>query len=137
MKKVIITTVILLAIALSSCTTLLAPSFAENNDVLIDVYDKTYCIRLEDIGLGNLLILGTSTNEPESKKINSVKMLEWCLNESMLGDSYTGYFVTYEVLLDEGRWYTLIDLTEFDSDRYEWKVIDADQSLSTIQSMLY
>ena len=81
--------------------------------------------------------MGTSTNEPESKKINSVKMLEWCLNESMLGDSYTGYFVTYEVLLDEGRWYTLIDLTEFDSDRYEWKVIDADQSLSTIQSMLY
>ena len=41
MKKVIITTVILLAIALSSCTTLLAPSFAETNDVLIDVYDKT------------------------------------------------------------------------------------------------
>ena len=127
MKKVIITTVILLAIALSSCTTLLAPSFAENNDVLIDVYDKTYCIRLEDISLGSLLILGTSTNEPESKKINSVKMLEWCLNESMLGDSYTGYFVTYEVLLDEGRWYTLIDRTEFDSDRYEWKVSEGDQ----------
>lgn len=133
MKKVIITTVILLAIALSSCTALLAPSFAENDDVLIAVYDKTYRIKSRD-----WWIFGDDLSKvPQTKKINSVKMLEWCLNESMLGDSYTGYFVTYEVWFDDSQWYTLIDLTEFDSDRYEWKVIDADQSLSTIQSMLY
>ena len=64
-------------------------------------------------------------------------MLEWCLNESMQGNSYTGYYVTYEVKLGDERWYTLIDLTEFDSGRYEWKIIDADQSLSEIQSLLY
>lgn len=143
MKKVIITTVILLAIALSSCTALLAPSFAENDDVLIDVYEETYRIKSGfDSQLGLLFFEELFTKNglskvPQTKKINSVKMLEWCLNESMLGDSYTGYFVTYEVWFDDSQWYTLIDLTEFDSDRYEWKVIDADPSLSTIQSMLY
>lgn len=30
-----------------------------------------------------------------------------------------------------------IDLTEFDAGGYQWKVIDCDPSLSTIQSMLY
>lgn len=143
MKKVIITIVVLLAIALSSCTALLAPSFAENDDVLIDVYEETYRIKSGfDSQLGLLFFEELFTKNglskvPQTKKINSVKMLEWCLNESMLGDSYTGYFVTYEVWFDDSQWYTLIDLTEFDSDRYEWKVIDADPSLSTIQSMLY
>lgn len=141
MKKVIITTVILLAIALSSCTALLAPSFAENNNVLIDVYEETYRIKkgydTKRTILGFCDDFYGLSKVPQTKKINSVKMLEWCLNESMLGDSYTGYYVTYEVLIDDSRWYTLIDLTEFDSDRYEWKVIDADPSLSTIQSMLY
>lgn len=146
MKKVIITFVVLLAIVLSSCTALLAPSCAENEEVLIDVYNNTYRIMTEDaanndytglVRLGLMFSDGGLSNVSQTKKINSVTMLEWCLNESMQGNSYTGYYVTYEVWFDDSRWYTLIDLTEFESGRYEWKVIDADRSLSAIQSMLY
>ena len=73
----------------------------------------------------------------QNEKINHVEMLEWCLNESMQGNSFTGYYVTYVVKLGDERWYALIDLTEFDSGRYEWKMVDADRSLSAIQAMLY
>ena len=81
--------------------------------------------------------LGNYEKVPKSQKIKSVEMLDWSLNEQMLGNSYTGYFVTYKVTYGEKTKYTLIDLTEFDAGGYQWKVIDCDSSLSSIQSMLY
>lgn len=68
-------------------------------------------------------------------------MLEWSLNEQMLGDTYTDYFITYEVQVQKRNgsvtYYALVDFTEFDSGKWQFKVLDVDESLSEIQSWLY
>jgi len=134
MKRIIIALSVLCTFLLSSCTALLTPTHAEDESVLIYVYDKT--VGLDD-GVRIAHAIFGIQEASRSEKINSVEMLDWCLNEQMLGDSYTGYFVTYKVKVGDETWYTLIDLTEFDSGSYEGKFIDTDRSLSTIQSMLY
>ena len=134
MKRIIIALSVLCTFLLSSCTALLTPTHAEDDSVLISVYDKT--VGLDD-GVRIAHAIFGIQEASRSEKLNSVEMLDWCLNEQMLGDSYTGYFVTYKVKVGDETWYTLIDLTEFDSGSYEGKFIDTDRSLSTIQSMLY
>ena len=134
MKRLIIALSVLCTFLLSSCTALLTPTHAEDESVLISVYDKT--VGLDD-GVRIAHAIFGIQEASRSEKLNSVEMLDWCLNEQMLGDSYTGYFVTYKVKVGDETWYTLIDLTEFDSGSYEGKFIDTDRSLSTIQSMLY
>lgn len=134
MKRLIIALSVLCTFLLSSCTALLTPTHAEDDSVLISVYDKT--VGLDD-GVRIAHAIFGIQEVSRSEKLNSVEMLDWCLNEQMLGDSYTGYFVTYKVKVGDETWYTLIDLTEFDSGSYEGKFIDTDRSLSTIQSMLY
>lgn len=134
MKRIIIALSVLCTFLLSSCTALLTPTHAEDESVLISVYDKT--VGLDD-GVRIAHAIFGIQEASRSEKLNSVEMLDWCLNEQMLGDSYTGYFVTYKVKVGDETWYTLIDLTEFDSGSYEGKFIDTDRSLSTIQSMLY
>lgn len=134
MKRIIIALSVLCTFMLPSCTALLTPTHAEDDSVLINVYDKT--VGLDD-GVRIAHAIFGIQEASRSEKINSVEMLDWCLNEQMLGDSYTGYFVTYKVKVGDETWYTLIDLTEFDSGSYEGKFIDTDRSLSTIQSMLY
>ena len=134
MKRIIIALSVLCTFLLSSCTALLTPTHAEDESVLISVYDKTAGL---DDGVRIAHAIFGIQEASRSEKINSVEMLDWCLNEQMLGDSYTGYFVTYKVKVGDETWYTLIDLTEFDSGSYEGKFIDTDRSLSTIQSMLY
>ena len=134
MKRLIIALSVLCTFLLSSCTALLTPTHAEDESVLISVYDKTAGL---DDGVRIAHAIFGIQEASRSEKLNSVEMLDWCLNEQMLGDSYTGYFVTYKVKVGDETWYTLIDLTEFDSGSYEGKFIDTDRSLSTIQSMLY
>lgn len=134
MKRIIIALSVLCTFLLSSCTALLTPTHAEDESVLISVYDKTAGL---DDGVRIAHAIFGIQEASRSEKLNSVEMLDWCLNEQMLGDSYTGYFVTYKVKVGDETWYTLIDLTEFDSGSYEGKFIDTDRSLSTIQSMLY
>jgi len=134
MKRIIIALCVLCTFLLSSCSALLAPTHAEDDSVLINVYDKT--VGLDD-GVRIAHAIFGIKEVSRSEKLKSVEMLDWCLNEQMLGDSYTGYFVTYKVKVGDETWYTLIDLTEFDSGSYEGKFIDTDRSLSTIQSMLY
>ena len=134
MKRIIIALSVLCTFLLSSCTALLTPTHAEDDSVLINVYDKT--VGLDD-GVRIAHAIFGIQEASRSEKINSVEMLDWCLNEQMLGDSYTGYFVTYKVKVGDETWYTLVDLIEFDSGSYEGKFIDTDRSLSTIQSMLY
>ena len=134
MKRIIIALSVLCTFLLSSCTALLTPTHAEDDSVLISVYDKT--VGLDD-GVRIAHAIFGIHEASRSEKLNSVEMLDWCLNEQMLGDSYTGYFVTYKVKVGDETWYTLIDLTEFDSGSYEGKFIDTDRSLSSIQSMLY
>ena len=134
MKRIIIALSVLCTFLLSSCSALLAPTHAEDDSVLINVYDKT--VGLDD-GVRIAHAIFGIQEASRSEKLKSVEMLDWCLNEQMMGDSYTGYFVTYKVKVGDETWYTLIDLTEFDSGSYEGKFIDTDRSLSTIQSMLY
>ena len=134
MKRIIIALSVLCTFLLSSCSALLTPTHAEDESVLISVYDKTAGL---DDGVRIAHAIFGIQEASRSEKLNSVEMLDWCLNEQMLGDSYTGYFVTYKVKVGDETWYTLIDLTEFDSGSYEGKFIDTDRSLSTIQSMLY
>ncbi len=134
MKRIIIALSVLCTFLFSSCSALLAPTHAEDDSILINVYDKT-------VGLDNGVRIAHAIfgiqEASRSEKLKSVEMLDWCLNEQMMGDSYTGYFVTYKVKVGDETWYTLVDLTEFDSGSYEGKFIDTDRSLSTIQSMLY
>ena len=134
MKRIIIALSVLCTFLLSSCTALLTPTHAEDEGVLISVYDKTAGL---DDGVRIAHAIFGIQEASRSEKLNSVEMLDWSLNEQMLGNSYTGYFVTYKVKVGDETWYTLIDLTEFDSGSYEGKFIDTDRSLSTIQSMLY
>lgn len=134
MKRLIIAFSVLCTFLLSSCTALLTPTHAEDESVLISVYDKT--VGLDD-GVRIAHAIFGIQEASRSEKLNSVEMLDWCLNEQMMGNSYTGYFVTYKVKVGDETWYTLIDLTEFDSGSYEGKFIDTDRSLSSIQSMLY
>ena len=134
MKRIIIALSVLCTFLLSSCTALLTPTHAEDESVLISVYDKTAGL---DDGVRIAHAIFGIQEASRSEKLNSVEMLDWCLNEQMLGNSYTGYFVTYKVKVGDETWYTLIDLTEFESGSYEGKFIDTDRSLSTIQSMLY
>ena len=134
MKRIIIALSVLCTFLLSSCTALLTPTHAEDDSVLINVYDKT--VGLDD-GVRIAHAIFGIQEASRSEKINSVEMLDWCLNEQMLGDSYTGYFVTYKVKVGDETWYTLVDLIEFDSGSYEGKFIDTDRSLSTMQIMLY
>ncbi len=134
MKRIIIALSVLCTFLLSSCTALLTPTHAEDESVLISVYDKTAGL---DDGVRIAHAIFGIQEASRSEKLNSVEMLDWCLNEQMLGNSYTGYFVTYKVKVGDETWYTLVDLTEFDSGSYEGKFIDTDRSLSTIQSMLY
>jgi hypothetical protein len=112
----------------------LTPTHAEDESVLINVYDKTAGL---DDGVRIAHAIFGIQEASRSEKLKSVEMLDWCLNEQMMGDSYTGYFVTYKVKVGDETWYTLVDLIEFDSGSYEGKFIDTDRSLSTIQSMLY
>ncbi len=134
MKRIIIALSVLCTFLLSSCSALLAPTHAEDDSVLINVYDKT--VGLDD-GVRIAHAIFGIQEASRSEKLKSVEMLDWCLNEQMMGDSYTGYFVTYKVKVGDETWYTLVDLIEFDSGSYEGKFIDTDRSLSTIQSMLY
>ncbi len=134
MKRIIIALSVLCTFLLSSCTALLTPTHAEDDSVLINVYDKT--VGLDD-GVRIAHAIFGIQEASRSEKLKSVEMLDWCLNEQMMGDSYTGYFVTYKVKVGDETWYTLVDLIEFDSGSYEGKFIDTDRSLSTIQSMLY
>lgn len=134
MKRIIIALSVLCTFLLYSCTALLTPTHAEDESVLISVYDKTAGL---DDGVRIAHAIFGIQEASRSEKLNSVEMLDWCLNEQMMGNSYTGYFVTYKVKVGDETWYTLVDLTEFDSGSYEGKFIDTDRSLSTIQSMLY
>ncbi len=134
MKRIIIALCVLCTFLLSSCSALLAPTHAEDDSVLINVYDKT--VGLDD-GVRIAHAIFGIQEASRSEKLKSVEMLDWCLNEQMMGDSYTGYFVTYKVKVGDETWYTLVDLIEFDSGSYEGKFIDTDRSLSTIQSVLY
>lgn len=141
MKRIIITLSVLCIILLTSCSSLWAPQYAESDDILVSVYDYT-SKNADELSDGEkiayaLFGLYEFDNTSLEEKITRVEMLDWSLNEQMQGDLYTGYFVTYKVNIKDKTWYALVDLTEFDSGRYEWKVIDIDRSLSEIKSWLY
>ena len=139
MKKRVLKAVLglLCMVNLTACNALLAPEHAEDNNV--SKLSKT------DIEEGlDALCLFTGGSLPEltvAEKIQNTKMLEWSLNEQMLGDTYTGYFITYEVQVQKRNgsvtYYALVDFTEFDSGKWQFKVLDVDESLSEIQSLLY
>lgn len=141
MKRIIFALSVLSTIMLSSCSGLLAPQYAENDDILVSVYDYT-SKNADGLSDGEkfayaLFGLYEYDNTTREEKITRVEILDWCLNEQMQGNSYTGYFVTYKVSIGDNILYALVDLAEFDSGRYEWKVIDIARSLSEIQSWLY
>ena len=147
MKKRVLKAVLglLCMVNLTACNALLAPEHAEDNNVLCRVYDKVSKLSKTDIEEGlDALCLFTGGSLPEltvAEKIQNTKMLEWSLNEQMLGDTYMGYFITYEVQIQKRNgsvtYYALVDFTEFDSGKWQFKVLDVDESLSEIQSLLY
>ena len=63
---------------------------------------------------------------------DDVKVLDWDYNSDMVGDSYTGYIVTYEI---GTGYYALVSLVEFDeTSRYEIKLVYRGRSLSDLNS---
>lgn len=136
---------LLCMVGLTSCNALLAPEHAKDNNVRCRIYDEVSKQSKSDFEEGlDLFCLVAGGSLPEltvAEKIQNTKMLEWSLNEQMLGDTYTGYFITYEVQVQKRNgsvtYYALVDFTEFDSGKWQFKVLDVDESLSEIQSWLY
>lgn len=61
---------------------------------------------------------------------DEVKMQNWTLNEDALADTYTGYFVEYEI---GSGFYALLDLVAYDNeDRYTWELVYSGNSLSEL-----
>ena len=66
---------------------------------------------------------------------SDVKVLNWEFNSDLIGDAYTGYFVTYEI----GRgYYALVSLVEFDgTSKYDIDLIYRGRSLSDLNEYIY
>ena len=66
---------------------------------------------------------------------SDVKVLNWEFNSDLIGDAYTGYFVTYEI----GRgYYALVSLVEFDgTSKYDIELIYRGRSLSDLNEYIY
>lgn len=63
---------------------------------------------------------------------SDVKVLDWSLNTDLIGDTYTGYLVTYEI---GSGYYALVSLIEFDeTSRYEIELVYRGRSLSDLNS---
>jgi len=63
---------------------------------------------------------------------SDVKVLNWSWNTDLIGDTYTGYLVTYEI---GSGYYALVSLIEFDeTSRYEIELVYRGRSLSDLNS---
>ena len=104
---------VLVAAIMSGCG-LFEPEMMESREVKQDV----------------LKLCGASNYFP-----NDVKVLDWSVNENLIGDAYLGYIVTYE----KGTgYYALVNLIEFDnSSRYELELIYRGRSLSDLNDHIY
>ena len=91
MKRIIIALSVLCTFLLSSCSALLAPTHAEDDNLLEAVYDKTLSMQWGTTNWDRVLAvcnnLGDYQKVPKNQKIKSVEMLDWSLNEQMLGNS--------------------------------------------------
>ena len=74
MKRIIIALSVLCTFLLSSCTALLTPTHAEDDSVLINVYDKT--VGLDD-GVRIAHAIFGIQEASRSEKLKSVEMLDW------------------------------------------------------------
>lgn len=65
---------------------------------------------------------------------SDVKVIDWIFNADLIGDTYTGYLVTYEI---GTGYYALVNLIEFDNtSRYEIELVYRGRSLSDLNSNL-
>ena len=80
------------------------------------------------------IMLTTTINEfftyIENLAQGEVKMLNWTLNEDALADTYTGYFVEYEI---GSGFYALLDLVEYDNEnRCTFELVYSGNSLTEL-----
>jgi len=65
---------------------------------------------------------------------SDVKVIDWIFDAELIGDTYTGYLVTYEI---GTGYYALVNLIEFDNtSRYEIELVYRGRSLSDLNSNL-
>lgn len=65
---------------------------------------------------------------------SDVKVIDWNFDAELIGDTYTGYLVTYEI---GTGYYALVNLIEFDNtSRYEIELVYRGRSLSDLNSNL-
>ena len=65
---------------------------------------------------------------------SDVKVIDWIFDADLMGDTYTGYLVTYEI---GTGYYALVNLIEFDNtSRYEIELVYRGRSLSDLNSNL-
>lgn len=66
---------------------------------------------------------------------SDVKVLDWDYNSDMVGNTYTGYIVTYEI---GTGYYALVSLVEFEeSSRYEIELVYRGRSLTDLRDYVY
>lgn len=147
MKNKYLLGILAISFLCTSCNNLLEPQYATSNDVLSWVYaaaeeeymstmlhsDDPFEQRMIE-GMQELMqSIGYECKVPEEDRIAKTSMMEWILNSDVQGDTYTGYFITYQVELKEEIVYALIDLVEFDNTgKYEIKLVGVERTISDI-----
>ena len=105
---------VLVTIAITGCG-LLDSGLMESQEVKRDV-----------LKLCGATVKGWSTSD--------VKVIDWNFDAELIGDTYTGYLVTYEI---GTGYYALVNLIEFDNtSRYEIELVYRGRSLSDLNSNL-
>ena len=75
-------------------------------------------------------------NESTETRTANTQLVEWCANSDEISSNYTGFLVTYRVTVEDGTYYALIDLLEFEDGRYEARLIAIENTLSAIKSYI-
>lgn len=125
----------------ASCSLVKGPKNSEADKVKGFVYAKVWDYDWENNPKGALVKafvapLKGACNIPMETRTANTEVVEWTVNSDEISSDYTGFLVTYRVTLDDGSYYALIDLMEFDDGRYEAQLIAIENTLSAIKAYM-
>lgn len=143
MKKVFqIVLTALIFMSMTSCSMFLEPQQAESSLVLNKVYQLTKKDVLSNDEYSGALyrasenlasFLGMPSSDDNTDHSQEVKLVEWKVDTDQLGENYTGYLITYSVMLNEKQYYTLVSLLEWDdASSFEITHIATEKTITAI-----
>ena len=142
MKTVKNLVALLMSIALfASCSVVEGPKNAETDKVKGYVYAQVWDYDWENNPKGALVKafvapLKGACDIPTETRTANTQLVEWCANSDEISSNYTGFLVTYRVTVEDGTYYALIDLLEFEDGRYEARLIAIENTLSAIKAYI-